>query len=569
MHPRFVPSCLYKDGISCARRETSNYTFGTFHCDMSNYQSHGDAETFALVARDAEPSEQALSDVQEDPPQKEHKALFGAHRTGLIVSYLIAITSIIFGGIAAASWGGGAFQMNPVPREIIALIIEALVTVLTETLGSIHGTSLRWALYHENRLEFNTNLRLFTFAQHKPNSIISNAVFLLCTAICYAAGSLVLVSNTVGFYEISGHSLQDWNKYKDMASVSPVALISLGIAALVLCMLSTWCVLQTGIPTWSSSPFATIEKSLNRGVQHQDGRCMMSVHDLRKPSGPTPPHTRQRSVYTATSKTQRVLLIILSVFIALVIWTGIIAKINSANNEGKNWNIFAQGAFDTMTNGADKATQNGFTPTVFVKIFTKQIDSSGGNPDNVPEIMMLGVLFFRTGLQSIITIGLHCVEVLVGMDRDEQTWRTLASKSGSIGEDKYDSIPHFLKSWEYMTLFLLKPIIHWMFGQAVGFDYAKGVLMRLPHLTYLSVLWILLLAFAGFLSFRSPKGELPASYGNLQVMADVIDQWTPKMYWGDKGVGNDDGNNGEDTEVRHAGTSDGLLSKVHLDALYA
>jgi len=90
---------------------------------------------------------QALSDVQ-DPLQKEHKSLFGAHRAGLIVRYLIATT----GAIAAASWGGGPFQMNPVPRAIIALIIKTLVTVLTKTLGSIHGTSLRWALYHESQL---------------------------------------------------------------------------------------------------------------------------------------------------------------------------------------------------------------------------------------------------------------------------------------------------------------------------------------------------------------------------------------------------------------------------------
>ena len=141
---------------------------------MSNYQSHGNAETFALVPRGAGPSEQALSDVQDDPPQKKHTSLFGAHRTDLIVSYLIAITSIIFGGIAAASWIGGAFQMDPVPREIIALIIEILVTILTKTLGSIHGTSMRWALYHESQLT-----RRCPFCQSKIETDLRKIVLLI------------------------------------------------------------------------------------------------------------------------------------------------------------------------------------------------------------------------------------------------------------------------------------------------------------------------------------------------------------------------------------------------------
>ena len=124
------------------------------------------------------------------------------HINGLVLSYLIAITSILVGVLAVP--GTAAFRLKPIPREIIALCIEPSVTIVTETLGSIHGTSLHWALFHENRLEFNTNLRLFTATHHAPNSVVSNAVFLLCIAVCYAAGSLVLVSNTYIFYLSDG-----------------------------------------------------------------------------------------------------------------------------------------------------------------------------------------------------------------------------------------------------------------------------------------------------------------------------------------------------------------------------
>ena len=480
------------------------------------------------------------------------------HVFGLAISYVVAVISIYI-GIQAT--GGLTFKLKPIPRELITLGIEAAVTIVTESLGSIHGTSLRWALFHENRLKFNTNLRLFTATHHAPNSIISNAVFLIGMAVCYAAGSLVLVSNTYSFYLSDGG--RGWDIAKEESSLSRVALISLGIATLVLCALSTWSLVAIKMPTWSSNPLTTAAIVLDRGVRRREGRCVLAVHDRDEPSGPHEPRLSQRSLYAASAWVRWILVILAAPTVFFAIWTGIIAWVNANNTGGKNWNIFAQPAFDIDTNPTDKATENSFTPTVFLVFFLKPSGSQG--PPLVPESTMVGVLLFRTALQSILTIGLHCMDVLVSMFRDEQAWRTLATPKGCVMDNAYSSNLYPFKSWPYMILFASKPIVHWMFGQAVGFDYAKGVLLRVPHLAYLTVLWLLLVAFAVFISSKRPKGALPASYGYLQVIVDVVDEWAPKMYWGDKGFRESE----EHGNVRHAGTSELRLDDLYIDTLYS
>jgi hypothetical protein len=82
------------------------------------------------------------------------------------------------------------------------------------------------------------------------------------------------------------------------------------------------------------------------------------------------------------------------------------------------------------------------------------------------------------------------------------------------------------------------------------------------NVTYLTVLWSLFIAFLMQVSYTRPKGYLPASYGHLQTMGDVVDEWSPKMYWGDKGELL------ESQDVRHAGTRDLPLPRVNGDTLY-
>jgi len=77
--------------------------------------------------------------------------------------------------------------------EIIPLAINVLVTLLVESSGFIHTASLRWALLRDNKLEFNSNLRLFTSSRaSKPNRWYANALMLICIAFAYTSSSLTL-----------------------------------------------------------------------------------------------------------------------------------------------------------------------------------------------------------------------------------------------------------------------------------------------------------------------------------------------------------------------------------------
>lgn len=57
----------------------------------------------------------------------------------------------------------------------------------------------------------------------------------------------------------------------------------------------------------------------------------------------------------------------------------------------------------------------------------------------------------------------------------------------------------------------------------------------------------LLAHFGSRLANDRPKGPQPATYGHIQTLADLIDDWSETIYWGDKGVISG-------LDIRHAGT---------------
>jgi hypothetical protein len=56
--------------------------------------------------------------------------------------------------------------------------------------------------------------------------------------------------------------------------------------------------------------------------------------------------------------------------------------------------------------------------------------------------------------------------------------------------------------------------------------------------------------FVSYIAFRHPSGPQPATYGHVQTIVDLVDEWPspekPLVYWGHK-----EGNEGE---ICHAGT---------------
>jgi len=166
-------------------------------------------------------------------------------------------------------------------------------------------------------------------------------------------------------------------------------------------------------------------------------------------------------------------------------------------------------------------------------------------------------LIIQTAVQSCVTLGLHCVELLVNVTRDEAVWRKASSRKGS--DSKASPIIAAITSGQSITLIAFKSIIQWIFGYAFSANVAAW--MNLLPMIVLTVLMLFLALFVEYLARYRPKGPQPVTYGNLQALADLVDDWSPgTIYWGDKGgVGG----------VRKAGTADHPLPEIQMDALYS
>jgi hypothetical protein len=188
--------------------------------------------------------------------------------------------------------------------------------------------------------------------------------------------------------------------------------------------------------------------------------------------------------------------------------------------------------------------------------------------------VVLGILS-TCAIQGAQTIGLHCVELIVNMSRDEDAWRrarvnmkhSCLNKGTRLNPNAFESA---LASWQYIVLFISKAILHWLLGQSLQ-SSSDAVTMYLFDMIYMrifvySILATVLATFTIYLALRRPKGSQSAAWGHFQTLADLIDDWNSSpegyLWWGDKGV-NVDG-------VRHAGTSRYAknIGEIHMDSSY-
>lgn len=165
-------------------------------------------------------------------------------------------------------------------------------------------------------------------------------------------------------------------------------------------------------------------------------------------------------------------------------------------------------------------------------------------------------------LQSVITLSLHCAELIVNLSRDEEVFRRVTSSKGA--HPKYNSILMTLKSWQSIVLLMCKAISHWMFSLALSSYLRLPILVMYPmQISYLSIPSGIVAAFATYVSLRRPSGPLPATYGHLKRLVDLIDecQGDSLMLWGHKV----DDSNGE---PNLAGMENEPMRVIKMDELY-
>ncbi|KAL9110187.1 MAG: hypothetical protein Q9227_005248 [Pyrenula ochraceoflavens] len=517
----------------------------------------------------------------------------------VLVGALLCITCFVLASAIFATYGnevlGHFLHLSPSGAEVIALTVNFVLTLCLEGLAFIHATSLRWALYKEDRLEFNTNLRLLTSARiSKPNKWYINALSAACLILCYAATSQIFLTldpkeKVDGVEQVTFTTIV----------VNPVALIVLGIGLLVYTVIAVWCLASNlrQCPTWSSSPMTNTLAALHQRLTHHPNRCMMPVHSKLIPSQPMAPSPKQQPLQAALPGLKYLTTLIWALtFLSFAWFLSMIFVSRSIRPGGAktpwhftmSWSIVWDGGYADPIN------------SVPISMFSYGSGNNTYTRSTARNVQYLYSILFLVAIQGLQTIGLHCIELVVNANRDEDIWRraavppftTLFPSSPQLPKRfalrRHHGIPLTLSSIAsaatsapYLYLLTMKASLHWSLGQSVLPTYSSGNIVF--YMTYGRIFVYLLLVislanFTQYMCLRRPDGPQPAAWGHLQTLADLVDDWGREdamgggrvLFWGDKGVSQAVGGEGEEEGVRHAGTAGerGEVGDVAFGAFY-
>lgn len=400
-------------------------------------------------------------------------------------------------------------------------------------MGYIHSCSLRWSLQREGKLDFNSNLRLLTSPKHsRPNGMIPNAVYLTGIVLSYGSTSLIFLSLNPELARLLGKTYDSDDI--DGVHINPVALFTLGGGFLLQAIITNWALVETNIPTWSSNPLdvarvCTVDEHDGHRVEPRIGRCMMSVHLAKEDAKCCRPRPKQRPMITAHSHVRRILILLWTLPILSGIWGsgvyGYLVKGSHNGVFGRSWSLLP-----IFTGSTDSGCSTGQCTdgTSVVNVGWTANGAAG----------VVGAVFLIMAFQSVVTLSLHCAELIVNLSRDEKVYRGLLGSRGT--NNHYNSVAAAFTSWQTLFLFALKAGVHWMFGLAINLQFQLGVNMHPPQIFYFSAFCLAAAIFGLLLSVWRPAGYLPAAYGHIQTIADVVDEWADSgaMFWGEKKAGN-------------------------------
>ncbi|KAH8896347.1 hypothetical protein GQ53DRAFT_852497 [Thozetella sp. PMI_491] len=465
----------------------------------------------------------------------------------------------------------GGVSTASVALDVILLVINVILTLVTDSVAFVHAVSLRWALFDEGRLHFNTNIRLFTSSRHsRPNQWWVNALSLASLILCYGSTSILFLMPGETYGPIT-HFFGPISKVQ-VALVNPVALIGLAIGIAVQVAIAAWILASrrrvnkfghTSIPTWSSNPLNSALAAMQRGlIAHRDGRCLCSIHQSGAKDGQNAakgvyPVAWQRNAWKAHKAVRYVVVLLWSLAVLAAAWPIIVTQLA----KGMNLSVDRHKSQWSWESTSYNSVRLAMTPA--------ENDSRTSDTVFSYETEMVLALFFITLVQAIQTTGLHCAELFVNLSRDEEAWREATKKKGAT----YRSVSLYTAatSWSNVILFVAKAVLHWIIGQSVlpqvvmedqGIDvptkkFGIGVTMIGSRLVIYAVCAAFMALFTTFLALRKPKGPQPVAWDHLQTIADLIDDWDAskdgKMWWGDKTNRPDP--RAEIEPIRHAGTS--------------
>ena len=298
-------------------------------------------------------------------------------------------------------------------------------------MASIHESLFRMALFEENRLQWRSNLRLLANAHNSnANKWYSNAIFLFCVILSYAAPSMIFLDwnpELAAALDVTYHDPIETN-LEDYVHVSGVAWLFLAFGLLGQAAIITWALATVTVSTWSSNPLDLVfilgsnTITTSNTLKIRKGRSMISVHEKCEDLVPRMLRSRQGLALTAHPYL-RVVLACLWLLVPLgALWGGInfpmIRKGNRHGILGRSWMPLPQFTGRLLQScGAAMCTDGASVLNIG---WTSRSGPTG----------MVGTVFPKAAFQSTVTLALHCTELIVDVLQDEETLRSaVAAKS--------------------------------------------------------------------------------------------------------------------------------------------
>jgi hypothetical protein len=502
-------------------------------------------------------------------------------KVGLAIMYVFAGGFVIYGSVVQsisdrteASSGFVSMKHHTIVMPIVQLAVSFTVTAFSDIAGLVHSTSLRFTLLAEQKLIFNSNLRLFTSCH--TNSRVHwwpvNLLWAWSLLTCYACGSMVLLQTVYMFcYGDNDEICQ----HEDI--VSGYALIFLGFGLLGQASIATWALKVTKIPTWSTNPILIANVYRSEGyLARVSNRTMLSVHDaddIEVYETPSLPKPRQGSLFKAHALVRKVIISVWIVTLLAFLWfiAITIAYQLRGDNVSPSWGTFSRSYSNDWSLIPDAKDVTAFLG----------IPTSLGQAVNTFGPWFVCKYLLTCSFVAGFTLSLHIVELLVQCSRDETLWRRAATSNG-LEPQRHGAFWTAFTSWQTIVLFIFKTLIHWLFSLAFG-PMWEGIEIRIPQVCYTAVLLFLLALLSTGISLHRPNGPQPATFGHLPTLIDLIDVWPCKtpasdptnpvagqgltrsdreavLFWGDKGT--------DSHGVHRAGTAIHALCPIQMEARY-
>lgn len=452
------------------------------------------------------------------------------------------------------------FLLPPIQKKVLFGAANLIVSLCIVGMSYVHSVSLRWALYDEGRLSYNTNLRLFTCSKKRgPNRWYVNLSLCISLALSYGSISTLLVHNLIRSSTVT--------QLPSILIVEPhgMALVVLGIALGVQAGIAVWCLVSCrhSILTWSSNPLnTTLAMIQNGGMTRRPGRCLLSVHQRHQwPNQFVYPTERQGSIMDAVYATRYIILTLgaLPVFAILLAIATIIAAYLTNGEHGTCWRFGLKWELDPSP-----CSKN----LIFLDVLQHariELASTSYALRTTLHILLLSLV------QGAQAIALHCMELIVNLSRDESIWQKSynygAIHSAAGAQLFANPLREAVSSPATVILFIAKIALPWTLSQGIfimlspiaaaqGHVGSGGTLLGVAYfpLIIYTGLSMACFAFATFLAKRHPRSYQPSTLGHIQTLADLIDDWETdsngRLWWGDKTSDWDSNDN-----VRYAGTS--------------